>query len=583
MSLPRTLGHYRTTQRIATGGAGEVYAGIDTKVGREVAIKFLRPELASDPSYVDRFLAEAKSLGRLNHPNVATLYELRQEDDHVCMIMELVRGRTVEQMIEVRRCPLWIRESLAIVAQVGDGLSYAHEQGVIHRDIKPSNLMITESGRVKIMDFGIARVRGSDRMTRAGSAVGTPLYMSPEQCRGLEGDERSDIYSLAIVLYELLAGAPPFKGATDFELTKAHLGTPPPPLIPRIVGVDLPLESAIMTALSKRPEQRFPSMRSFTDAIGATALRGDATGIIHNYIRSSQGQAATPETAKPAPFHTALAVVRSRAATIARRFKGLHPAVQIGSAAALLLVAIVAPVLLWLEPGPGPESPAGQSPPKRERAASRNEEKYDPTQEHLTTPIPNRQSGQLSDQGRVFLPTDRVSPPTDCDPNFTGDCVKKDLPSKPPRVASRQDAETPSFRDFEAAEIQRNYGVALDIATKLDAAGDPAGAYGLGLLYARGEGVEVDEQKAFDEFHKAADRDYGMAQLKLGVMYHRGLGGARKDFKIAKSWYQKAAKNGVGEAMVALSGMCHRGEGGLTRDCEKQYLDEAAKAGYQPQ
>jgi len=176
-----------------------------------------------------------------------------------------------------------------------------------------------------------------------------------------------------------------------------------------------------------------------------------------------------------------------------------------------------------------------------------------------------------------------VSPPTDCDPNFTGDCVKKDLPSKPPRVASRQDAETPSFRDFEAAEIQRNYGVALDIATKLDAAGDPAGAYGLGLLYARGEGVEVDEQKAFDEFHKAADRDYGMAQLKLGVMYHRGLGGARKDFKIAKSWYQKAAKNGVGEAMVALSGMCHRGEGGLTRDCEKQYLDQAAKAGYQPQ
>jgi len=569
MSLPRTIGHYRTTQRIATGGAGEVYVGIDTKVGREVAIKFLRPELASDPSYVDRFLAEAKSLGRLNHPNVATLYELRQEDDHVCMIMELVRGRTVEQIIEVRRCPLWIRESLAIVAQVGDGLSYAHEQGVIHRDIKPSNLMITESGRVKIMDFGIARVRGSDRMTRAGSAVGTPLYMSPEQCRGLEGDERSDIYSLAIVLYELLAGAPPFKGATDFELTKAHLGTPPPPLIPRIVGVDLPLESAIMTALSKRPEQRFPSMRSFTDAIGATALRGDATGIIHNYIRSSQGQAATHETAKPAPFHTALAVVRSRAATIARRFKGLHPAVQIGSAAALLLVAIVAPVLLWLEPGPGPESPAGQSPPKRERAASRNEEKYDPTQD-LSTPIPNRQSGQLSDQGRVFLPTDRVSPP-------------KDLPSKPPRVASRQDAEAPSFRDFEAAEIQRNYGEALDIATKLDAAGDPAGAYGLGLLYARGEGVEVDEQKAFDEFHKAADRDYGMAQLKLGVMYHRVLGGARRDFKIAKSWYQKAAKNGVGEAMVALSGMCHRGEGGLTRDCEKQYLDEAAKAGYQPQ
>ena len=188
--------------------------------------------------------------------------------------------------------------------------------------------MVTESGRVKIMDFGIARVRGSDRLTRAGSAVGTPLYMSPEQCRGLEGDERSDIYSLAIVLYELLAGAPPFKGATDFELTKAHLGTPPPPLIPRIAGVAPPLESAIMTALSKRPEQRFPSMRSFSDATGATALRGDATGIIHTYIRSSQGQAAAHEPPKRAPLHTVVpALVRSRAAAIARRFKGLHPAV----------------------------------------------------------------------------------------------------------------------------------------------------------------------------------------------------------------------------------------------------------------
>jgi eukaryotic-like serine/threonine-protein kinase len=301
MSPPRTIGQYRITERLATGGAGEVYAGIDTKVGREVAIKFLRPELASDPSFVDRFLAEAKSLGRLNHPNIATLYALPQEDDHVCMIMELVRGRTIEQMLQDRRGPLGVRESLAILAQVADGLAYAHEQGVIHRDIKPSNLMVTESGRVKIMDFGIARMRGSDRMTRAGSAVGTPLYMSPEQCRGLEGDERSDIYSLAIVLYELLAGAPPFNGTTDFELTKAHLGTPPPPLIPRIVGVEPPLESAIMTALSKRPEQRFPSMRAFGDATGATALRGDAAVIVQSYIRPAQGQGATHEPPKRAP------------------------------------------------------------------------------------------------------------------------------------------------------------------------------------------------------------------------------------------------------------------------------------------
>ncbi|MGH6841133.1 MAG: serine/threonine-protein kinase, partial [Methylocella sp.] len=579
-----------------------VYAGIDTRVGREVAIKFLRPELASDPSYVDRFLAEAKSLGRLNHPNVATLYELRQEDDHVCMIMELVRGRTVEQIIGERHKGLGTRESLAIVAQVADGLSYAHEQGVIHRDIKPSNLMVTDSGRVKIMDFGIARVRGSDRMTRAGSAIGTPLYMSPEQCRGLEGDERSDIYSLAIVLYELLAGAPPFSGTTDFELTKAHLGRPPPPLIPRISGVEPPLESAIMTALSKRPEQRFPSMRAFSGAAGASALRGDATSIIQNYVRPAEARATADQIVKRKPLHTVtIALLRSRAAAVARRFKGLQPAVQIGLAAGLLLAAVVAPFLSWLEPDPLPERPVGQSPsirypgknassisyelaPKREPSKSLNEAQHDLTREDPSTPMSNRQPVQLADKGRVLALSDKVAAPADCDStNFPLDCVKKNLPSNPPRVASRHDAETPSFRDFETAEEQMNYGEALDIATKLDTAGDPAGAYGLGLLYGRGEGVELDEQKAFGYFHTAAGRDHGMAQLKLGAMYHRGLGGARKDFKIAKSWYQKAAKNGVGEAMYALSGMCHRGEGGLTRGCEQQYLDEAAKAGYQPQ
>ena len=246
MNHPRMIGQYQIVEQLATGGAGEVYAGIDTKLGREVAIKFLRPELASDPNYVDRFLVEARSLGRLNHPNIATLYALPQEDDQVCMIMEFVRGRTVEHMIHDRHGPLGIRESLAIIAQVADGLSYAHEQGVIHRDIKPSNLMVADSGRVKIMDFGIARVQGSARLTRVGSAIGTPLYMPPEQHRGLEGDERSDIYSLAVVLYELLAGAPPFKGTTDFELAKAHHDLQPPPLIPRIAGVEPGLELSLI-------------------------------------------------------------------------------------------------------------------------------------------------------------------------------------------------------------------------------------------------------------------------------------------------------------------------------------------------
>ena len=153
---------------------------------------------------------------------------------------------------------------------------------MIHRDIKPSNLMIGNDGRVKIMDFGIARVRGSARLTRAGTAVGTPLYMSPEQCRGGEGDERSDLYSLAIVLYEMLGGAPPFSGATEYDLIQAQIGATLRRWCRERLASRQSSRSAIMTALAKKPEQRFPSVRAFSDAIGATAMRPDATTVVRN-------------------------------------------------------------------------------------------------------------------------------------------------------------------------------------------------------------------------------------------------------------------------------------------------------------
>jgi eukaryotic-like serine/threonine-protein kinase len=568
MSPPRAIGQYQITERLATGGAGEVYAGIDTKVGREVAIKFLRPELASDPNWVDRFLAEAKSLGRLNHPNIATLYALPQEDDHVCMIMELVRGRTIEQIIEDRRGPLGTRESLAILGQVADGLSYAHEEGVIHRDIKPSNLMVTESGRVKIMDFGIARVRGSDRMTRVGSAVGTALYMSPEQFDGLEGDERSDIYSLAIVLYELLAGAPPFKGTNEFELSRAHRGTRPAPLIPRIAGVEPPLESAIMTALSKRPEQRFPSMRSFSDATGATALRGDATGIIHNCIRSSQGQAAALEPPKRAPLHTAaVALMRSRAAAIGRRFRGLHPAVQ-GLSVGVLAMAIVAAVLLRPEPRPttsdskpGPSQSLNHLPDGQEGAA--------------TSPsMDNGPIGQQSRPAPTGATADKGPPAPPRNGTFPLGYVPSDIPKQPQPVEQNRPPQKEASKNQEGNK------------PTLDPANDPARAYDEGLKYLHGDsGFPQDYVRAKDLFYRAADRGHPMAMVKLGEMYYQGKG-VDPDFRIARKWFERAAKdgNGEGEAMFNLGTMYQNGQGGLKKSLRdaKTWFQMASSAHYLP-
>ena len=339
------IGHYRIVELLGSGAMGTVHVAVDTFIERPVAIKSLRAELTRDPDFVSRFRAEAASLARLNHPNIATLYTPLLEGSDLYMVMELVRGRSLDEILRERGKPLGVKESLAIIAQAADGLAYAHQVGVIHRDIKPANLMIANDGRVKIMDFGIARVRGSVRLTRVGTAVGTPLYMSPEQCKGSEGDERSDVYSLAIVLYELLCGSPPFTAATEYDLIQAQIKAEPPPLIPRAPGVSPKLEAAIMTALAKRPEQRFSSVRAFSDAIGATELRMDATSVVRNATHLVEG----PQEADVKQKASALALARSRAGTLSRRLKGIHPAII----AAIIAVAGAA-LFLPLYFGPGP-------------------------------------------------------------------------------------------------------------------------------------------------------------------------------------------------------------------------------------
>src|SRR5947207_6676147 len=276
---PRRIGPYEIQGLLGEGGIGQVYAAQDTLLGRQVAIKALRPELSRDRNLIDRFYVEAKSLANLNHPNITTLYALQLEGQDAFMVMELVRGYTLNDLLaKVRR--LSLRESLAVVAQAVAGLGYAHRRGVIHRDIKPSNLMVTDEGVLKIMDFGIARVRGSQQMTRTGDFQGTLAYASPEQIRGEHVDERSDIYSLAIVLYKMLVGVVPFDGVGDYALMTAHLQTPPPPLRGRVPELDVPIEAALMQALAKQPEDRFASVAEFGRAVGAAALRNEAVDIL---------------------------------------------------------------------------------------------------------------------------------------------------------------------------------------------------------------------------------------------------------------------------------------------------------------
>jgi serine/threonine-protein kinase len=272
-------GQFRLLQRLGAGSMGEVWRALDINVEREVAVKLLRPELASNAAFVDRFRTEAVVLARLNHPNIANLYTLVREGEALYMVMEFVPGTTLDHVLARRGRLGWTEvRDLALAALAG--LAHAHAAGIVHRDIKPANILITPTGVLKLTDFGIARMRDRSRMTRAGNWVGTMEYASPEQVRGEAVDGRSDLYSLAIVLYELLTGELPFKADTDYSLMKAQLETPPPRAALRVPGLPAEFDEALWRAMAKQPADRFEDAAAFAQALRPLgAVAGAVTGV----------------------------------------------------------------------------------------------------------------------------------------------------------------------------------------------------------------------------------------------------------------------------------------------------------------
>ena len=298
--IGQNIGKYRVLDRIGRGGMGTVYRAIDETLHRDVAIKVLNTEL-NDPSVARRFRAEAVTVARLNHPGIATVYELFQHEGQWLMVMEFVRGETLEGLV-TRKGPLPHPEAVDLCMQALAALAHAHSLGVVHRDLKPANIMFTESGAVKVMDFGIARVVGTEHLTSAGFMMGTPAYMAPEQVLGEDIDARADLYAMGVVLYHLLTGQLPFKGHTPFEMAQSRLRDQPTPV--RSVRAELPpwLETVLAMAIHREPPRRFQSAPTFREAL--------RRGLANLPLETPESSAVPPElVATAAPSSLAVAPV----------------------------------------------------------------------------------------------------------------------------------------------------------------------------------------------------------------------------------------------------------------------------------
>ena len=252
-----TISHYKITEKLGEGGMGVVYKAEDTKLKRAVALKFLAPHLLRDEEGRKRFEREAMAAASLDHPNVCTVYEIDEVDGRTFIVMAFLDGRTLSK--KIGECPLKLPEALSIAIQMADGLEAAHEKGVVHRDIKPDNVMLMKGSRglVKLMDFGLAQLAQGSKLTREGTTLGTPIYMSPEQALGEPTDRRSDVWALGVVLYEMVAGKPPFRGEVDQAVIYSIANEQQEPLTALRTGVPKELERIVDKCLAKDAEERY--------------------------------------------------------------------------------------------------------------------------------------------------------------------------------------------------------------------------------------------------------------------------------------------------------------------------------------
>jgi serine/threonine-protein kinase len=335
---------YVIERPLGRGGMAQVYEGRDSVLGRTVAIKVLAAQYAGDQAFVTRFRREARAAAALNHPGVVSVFDTGSEESVHYIVMERVDGHTLAHVL-AREGPLAPTRAAEIAAAAADALAFAHEAGLVHRDVKPGNIMITRDGSVKVMDFGIARAVSADSLTQTAAVFGTASYFSPEQARGERVDHRSDIYSLGVVLYEMLSGRPPFRGESPVAVAFKHVNEEPPPLRAVAAGVSVPLETVAMRALAKDPARRF----------------GSAAQMARELRRAGGAEVAVSSSAEPTeeiPSRRTALLPPATAPPGRDRRRPVWPWALAVLAAALLAIGLLLPGLIG-----GPKDVVTSSPP----------------------------------------------------------------------------------------------------------------------------------------------------------------------------------------------------------------------------
>jgi eukaryotic-like serine/threonine-protein kinase len=361
-------GRYQLSSRIAIGGMGEVWQATDLVIGRTVALKILKDEYMGDPGFRERFRAEARHAALVNHEGIANVYDYGEEDGSAYLVMELVPGEALSAVLERERV-LSTDRVLDIVAQTASALQAAHMAGLVHRDIKPGNLLITPDGRVKITDFGIARIADQVPLTATGQVMGTVQYLSPEQASGHPASPSTDIYSLGIVAYECLAGRRPFTGESQVAIAMAQINEAPPELP---VTISEPVRNLVYSCIAKRPDDR-PATAAHLARAAQALRRGDVGGAIAAVPGVGGRNPAALLPGAEAPGTGTTRVITSpvgtftgtTAAAVAeperkRRSPWVWPLVAIIAVLAIAIAGIVLAIVL--RPSDGPTAPSSSTP-----------------------------------------------------------------------------------------------------------------------------------------------------------------------------------------------------------------------------